>query len=706
MMLLDRLREATPRARRALLIAAFTLLSVGVLLIVAWPDPVEVRLLWTAPDRLVALWSCAGSRGWPLLLTDAAFAVGAGVLLLLLLSQRPADDNAPRAAAIAWFVVAAAAVALIRDAAILAIARIRPDLAPGWLPYFRIVGWLVPALAAMFVLASRPPRGEAAPPSAPGTGGAPTSGGFRIFGFDLLGAVRVLLDSGAAVVIAALTVALLATTFWSRSTFVIQRIVLPEAKQTGGMTAELVGSIFATELRRATNAGFSIHSQNVSVRELADVADWTVPGSQISLRSILSNFLRGERVTIAVSGGEFHWNVFVATSSGIAIVVSEKDSVSVSLTDKLQTAAKLLLEEECNGAPSEVLRPACALVHLQRGDGFLDTERRGAAKEAYATALDLDSEGGASSLIYVSRGRLYGGGSDDPATRFERAEADYARAERCVAAIPSVPARAKILMRIHHHWGEVSLDAGQRDDAVRHFSRAIAADPTSAYGYHDLGRLALGEGRWDAAERLFSFAIQADPSFANSYCDRAEARKRQRSPQLERALEDFGTATRIATQSDVLCGYLGRATVLGKLGRTDEAKAALREIVESERLLGIRRADPKWIWAYKELGDLEAARGACAAAAQWYGTAERAEAAVQWRSAGDRREVLTGIYEKWIDVLAPTDPEHAVVSRKRAELQLAVAETEPARPPVGAPPPELTPEAAPPAAPRAGAGCR
>jgi hypothetical protein len=126
----------------------------------------------------------------------------------------------------------------------------------------------------------------------------------------------------------------------------------------------------------------------------------------------------------------------------------------------------------------------------------------------------------------------------------------------------------------------------------------------------------------------------------------------------------------------MLCGHLGTERVLRQLKRWPEARVALERMLKDARL---RAGDPKWIWAYQHLGELEVERGGDKAqAARWYAKAERAVSDVQWPSADDRREVLDGIYKKWLEVLKPGDPQRAVIVAKQGALLPAVATAEPA----------------------------
>jgi tetratricopeptide (TPR) repeat protein len=126
--------------------------------------------------------------------------------------------------------------------------------------------------------------------------------------------------------------------------------------------------------------------------------------------------------------------------------------------------------------------------------------------------------------------------------------------------------------------GAAAEAAGNLGAAVRAFEMAASEDPQSPEIWTRLGdlhcRTANGGGLPPPAAEAFSRAYAADPTYGPLYRERA--RCLIRSGDLPAALADAERA--LALDPDDVDTALVRGTVLDRLGRTDDARRALRAV--------------------------------------------------------------------------------------------------------------------------------
>jgi len=130
--------------------------------------------------------------------------------------------------------------------------------------------------------------------------------------------------------------------------------------------------------------------------------------------------------------------------------------------------------------------------------------------------------------------------------------------------------------------GFLLLRRNELDEAQKHFERAAQLDAKDALNYYGLGGIAVirahNGGPSGGAAEAFEKAVALNPNFAPAwyglgaiYSDRAET--------LEKALTDTQRAASLVPgDSDY---QLGVATLLSRLGRTDEARKAAAGVKES-----------------------------------------------------------------------------------------------------------------------------
>lgn len=91
--------------------------------------------------------------------------------------------------------------------------------------------------------------------------------------------------------------------------------------------------------------------------------------------------------------------------------------------------------------------------------------------------------------------------------------------------------------------GKAALEAGKAEDAIRHLTDAIRADPRNAEAYFHRGRANESAGRWDEALADFSEAIRLDPKSTRAHLERGKHHLARRD--LKRAVADLTEASRL-----------------------------------------------------------------------------------------------------------------------------------------------------------------
>ena len=91
--------------------------------------------------------------------------------------------------------------------------------------------------------------------------------------------------------------------------------------------------------------------------------------------------------------------------------------------------------------------------------------------------------------------------------------------------------------------GEKAYKAGNFQEAVTNFTKAIQIDPNDAMAYYNRGVAYADQKQYDRAIADYGKAIQIDPNYANAYNNRGIAYKNLK--QYERAISDYGKAIQI-----------------------------------------------------------------------------------------------------------------------------------------------------------------
>jgi tetratricopeptide (TPR) repeat protein len=124
--------------------------------------------------------------------------------------------------------------------------------------------------------------------------------------------------------------------------------------------------------------------------------------------------------------------------------------------------------------------------------------------------------------------------------------------------------------------------AGHREEARETFERCTQVAPERELGFKGLGSIALAEGNLDIARARFEQALQRspdDPSVRNSI-----ALLHIRAERYDEALEVYDGLQALQLQQPELA--IGRAEVLLRTGRLDEARRAVDQGLESDALRG------------------------------------------------------------------------------------------------------------------------
>ncbi|MBN1673873.1 MAG: tetratricopeptide repeat protein [Kiritimatiellae bacterium] len=89
----------------------------------------------------------------------------------------------------------------------------------------------------------------------------------------------------------------------------------------------------------------------------------------------------------------------------------------------------------------------------------------------------------------------------------------------CRLAARCAPAKSRTLALAHFNIAYASAQLGRRDEARRHYSRAVAVDPLYAEAHYNLATLLDEHGETDEALQHYSEAIRSRPRYAGAYND-------------------------------------------------------------------------------------------------------------------------------------------------------------------------------------------
>lgn len=131
-----------------------------------------------------------------------------------------------------------------------------------------------------------------------------------------------------------------------------------------------------------------------------------------------------------------------------------------------------------------------------------------------------------------------------------------------------VQAKSPEAPQIHEGLGLALLDKGRVAEAIAHLEHAPL---DSAPAQRNLGVAYAREGRLADAERLLGQAVRLEPDNAGAWSNLCLVHKNLK--QLERALEECGTAARLAPHLPEVRTSLGQVQLLS--GRLDEAEQSL-----------------------------------------------------------------------------------------------------------------------------------
>jgi tetratricopeptide (TPR) repeat protein len=187
---------------------------------------------------------------------------------------------------------------------------------------------------------------------------------------------------------------------------------------------------------------------------------------------------------------------------------------------------------------------------------------------------------------------------------------DLARAEqefrRALALNPNYPTA--------HHWFALVLAAaGRHDEALAEVSRARDLDPRSAIISAAIANIQFYARRYDEAVAETRRALELDPGIVGIYTIQRWAYERK--GMKDEALAAFERERAFA--GDTPTTRLKRAHVLAAVGRSDEARAVLNEL--------IRRRDHEWVTPH-EIGVVYALLGDRDEAFAWLQRAAREHA--------------------------------------------------------------------------------
>jgi len=114
------------------------------------------------------------------------------------------------------------------------------------------------------------------------------------------------------------------------------------------------------------------------------------------------------------------------------------------------------------------------------------------------------------------------------------------------------------------------------DEAIKEFSKLVAADPNSSNAYYNIGFAYDAKGDLAKAIANFSKAIELDPAFTDAYYNRAFAYYKKGD--LKNSLADYGKV--IALSPDSADAHYGMGLVYAKKGDSKNAIAEYTEAIK------------------------------------------------------------------------------------------------------------------------------
>jgi len=125
---------------------------------------------------------------------------------------------------------------------------------------------------------------------------------------------------------------------------------------------------------------------------------------------------------------------------------------------------------------------------------------------------------------------------------------------------------------LHDDAALLYVEAGDLQQAIRHFAESVRLQPESAAAHYNLGTALLGLGKRDEARHDFELALQLDPDYANAY--RSLGIMLEADGRLGEAIASYREAVQRAPNDAVSHHRLGMALHL--LGHFDEGVVQYR----------------------------------------------------------------------------------------------------------------------------------
>lgn len=213
--------------------------------------------------------------------------------------------------------------------------------------------------------------------------------------------------------------------------------------------------------------------------------------------------------------------------------------------------------------------PGGATGHINLGVGYLHVGDLDRAEASFRRALVADP---AHPLVYYNLGQV--------ALRREHADEASGWFGRALALAPRS-------WEAHHALGEAEMAGGRLEDAATAFRQAVALNPRDAKAHARLGVLAQQAGDDASAEAAYLTALRDDPDNPEVLNNLGAIHLGRR--EWARALDLLTTAVR--RDPDYVDAAYNRALALDALGRTAEARTALRGVLD--RLPAEPRFEPR-----------------------------------------------------------------------------------------------------------------
>jgi adenylate cyclase len=356
--------------------------------------------------------------------------------------------------------------------------------------------------------------------------------------------------------------------------------VMPLINLTGDKEQEYFSDGLTEELTAelARYQDFQVIATQSTMRFKGQKVDFNDVGRDLGVQFVLTGSVRKDLKTVKItirllktSTGEQIWGENYKRDQTASDLIAMQEEIAQraigAIADQYGLVNRRLSRESCKKVPAD-LRAYDAILRFYHYETELTPEAFKKALAALEQAIEIDPEYG---LAWAMLGHLH---ADNYALGFCEIEAPLEKAltfaQKGVALAPENQFTQDALSLIYFHRGDKEL-------FLQHVEQTIALNPNSPYivgvaGWH----MAL-YGEWDRGLKLLKKGIKLNP-YHPSWFHLAPFMDYYRRGEYENALAE---ALKFA-YPELFWDPVMRAATLGQLGRQNEAKTAVSQLLKLE----------------------------------------------------------------------------------------------------------------------------